>query len=611
MLQSMRSAAKYIWLVVALVFVGVFVFAETSGLTSRPRTLGSTVATVNGQNVTVEVWERNLRSRLEQVQREAGRALNQDEEERVKDELFNGIVTDILLDQEYRRRNITVTDQEIREAFQSYPHPELMRNPTFQTEGRFDPEKYQRYVTSPQARQDGVLLFLEQYYRSEIPKQKLFEEIASTVYVTDNQLWRIWQDANDSAQVSFVSFRTDLIPDSVVAVSDAEIKTYFDAHKKDYEDRPGRAVVSVTKIPRVVTAADSAAVRARAIAFRDEILGGAKFEDVARRESADTVSGAQGGSLGRGAKGRFVPEFEKAAYELEPGKISEPVLSPFGYHLIRVDERKGDTLSARHILLNIQQSDSSASRTSQRADSLEGIARPADSEPAFDKAVKSLGLPAGRIVAIEGEPATWNGEYVDGASAWAFSGVRPGELSDLIDAEQAYYLLRLDSLYPGGEAELEDVRDEVREMVSREKQIRMLEDRAGRLASSVTSGSRTLEQAAQSQGLNVEKTPMFNRLMPVPGLGQLNEAVGAAFGLPVGAVSAPISTRNGVFLVRVDRRANADRAAWEAQKATQRQTVLRALRQQKVQEFVNGLRENAEIKDNRKELEQAGREVVS
>lgn len=606
----MRSAAKYIWLVVALVFVGVFVFAETSGLTSRPRTLGSTVATINGQSVTVDTWERNLRSRLEQVQRESGRALNRDEEERVRDELFNGIVTDILLEQEYKRRNISVSDAEIRDAFQSFPHPDLMRNPTFQTEGRFDPEKYQRYVTSPQAGQDGVRLFLEQYYRSEIPKQKLFEEIAATVYVTDNQLWRIWQDANDSAQVSFVSLRPDLIPDSTVSVSDAEMKAYFEAHQKDYEDRPGRAVVSVTKIPRVVTAADSAAVLARATALRAEILGGARFEDVARRESADTVSGAQGGSLGKGAKGRFVPEFEKAAYNLEPGKLSEPVLSPFGYHIVRVDERKGDTLSARHILLSIQQSDSSASRTSQRADSLERIARPADSEPDFDKAVKTLRLPVGRIVAIEGEPATWNGEYVEGASAWAFSGARPGELSDLIDSEQAYNLLRLDSLYPGGKAELEDVKDDVREMVSREKQIRMLEDRGRVIASSII-GGRTLEQAAQSQGLSVETTPMFNRIMPVPGLGQLNEAVGAAFGLPVGAVSAPISTRNGVFLVRVDRRVNADRAAWEAQKATQRETVLRALRQQRVQEFVSGLRENAEIKDNRKKLEQAGREVVS
>ena len=85
---------------------------------------------------------------------------------------------------------------------------------------------------------------------------------------------------------------------------------------------------------------DTAAARARAARLRDEIEKGAKFEDVAKRESADTVSGAQGGSLGRGGKNRFATEFEKAAYALKVGEVSQPVLTPFGYHLIRVDNTK-------------------------------------------------------------------------------------------------------------------------------------------------------------------------------------------------------------------------------------------------------------------------------
>src|SRR4029453_1908894 len=101
-----------------------------------------------------------------------------------------------------------------------------------------------------------------------------------------------------------------------------------------------RAVVSVLSIPRQVTAADSAAVRTRALALRDEILKGAKFEDVAKRESSDTISGAQGGSLGRGPKGRFVDAFEKAAFALTPGQVSEPVETQYGLHLIKVDEKK-------------------------------------------------------------------------------------------------------------------------------------------------------------------------------------------------------------------------------------------------------------------------------
>ena len=87
----------------------------------------------------------------------------------------------------------------------------------------------------------------------------------------------------------------------------------------------------------------------------------------------------------------------------------------------------------------------------------------------------------------------------------------------------------------------------------------------------------------------------------------MNEAVGAAFSLPVGAVSEPIKTSTAVFVLRVDRRVPADSAVWLKQKDTQRQTVLRTLRQQRVEEFLADLRQVAKITDNRKVIEAASR----
>src|SRR5678815_2737709 len=107
---------------------------------------------------------------------------------------------------------------------------------------------------------------------------------------------------------------------------------------------------------------DSAAAKTKAQQLREEIVKGAKFEDVAKRESSDTISGRQGGDLGTGGKNRFVPDFEKVAYALKPGELSQPVQTPFGFHIIRVDTRKGDTLSLRHILVQIQTADSTAAR---------------------------------------------------------------------------------------------------------------------------------------------------------------------------------------------------------------------------------------------------------
>src|SRR5207248_2073691 len=98
----------------------------------------------------------------------------------------------------------------------------------------------------------GLLVALEQYFRSEVPKEKLFEQVTSGVYVTDADLWRSWQDANDSTSISFVAFRPQ--PSGAdTNVADSDVRAYYDAHKAEF-DRPGRAVLSVLYIPRAVTA---------------------------------------------------------------------------------------------------------------------------------------------------------------------------------------------------------------------------------------------------------------------------------------------------------------------------------------------------------------------
>ena len=604
----MRSSAKYIWWFVVLTFVVVFVFAETSGLTGRGAlTRGTKVASVNGTDINYDTWLRAREQRIQQAQQQSAAPLTLDQEHRVEDATFDDLVNDILLRQEYERRGITVTDEQIRQAALEQPPQQFLANPEFQTEGQFDIDKYRRFLASPLAKQSGVRYQLEQYYRGELPRQQLFEQVASAVYVTDAQLWRIWQDSHDSARVSYVRLASDAIPDSSVKVSDAEIAAYFQAHQKDFADRPGRAVVSVAMIPRAVTAADTAKVLQHAQQLRSEIESGKEsFADAAKRESADTASAADGGFLGKVTKGQFVQEFDSAAFSLEPGVISRPVLTPFGYHLIKVDEKKGDTISVRHILLRIQQSDSSASVSDQRADSLSKAAS-GDKPALFDSVTAKLGIHPFRAVATENEPLTWEGHYVPSVSAWAFT-AKPGETSDLIDGQDAYYVARLDSLQPGGKPTLESERDDIRRDLMRQKKLDLLVPRAQKISAAVA-GGETLEQAAKAAGLTVEQTPEFARTTSVPGLGQATQAVGAAFGLPEGSVSQPVKSDNGVFVIRVDKRVNADRAAWEKQKQDQRTRVLQGMRQQRVQQFLASLRENAEIQDRRKEIAQQNRQV--
>ena len=601
----MRASAKYIWIIIVVLFVGGFLLAQTSGLLGRaPVTTTTAVAKVNGEDILATSWYQVTQNLEQEATQRSNQSISLDERQRLQDQAFDQLVSDALLRQEYRRRGISVTDDEILQAARYNPPPQLMQSAELQTEGQFDPAKYQRFLQSPVARQQGLLLQLEQYYRSEIPRQKLFDQVATDVYVSDEELWRRWQDSHDSAQVSFVAFGPDRISDSAVRVSDDEIRAYYDTHKKLFE-RPGRAKVSIIIIPRAVTAADSAAVRARAVALRSRILGGEKFEDVARAESADSVSAVNGGSLGRGARGRFVAPFETAAYALKPGEISQPVLTPFGYHIMRVDEKKGDTLALRHILLRIQQSDSAAARTDRRADSLARMAASTDQPAKFDEAARALHIPVLRAEVVEGNPLTINGQFVPSVGPWAFQGTRAGETSELFDAEDGYYLARLDSLTPGGTLSLNQAKNDIRKFLISQKKIDLLVPQATNFAR--VAAASNLESAAKLMGMELVKTKPFTRVTGVPELARFPEAVGAAFTLPLNTVSEPIRALAGVVVERVDARMPASRAAFDAQKQVLRQQELQQLRQQRVRDFLTNLRAVAKIDDKRKRIEASAR----
>jgi len=603
----MRSAAKYIWIFLVIFFVGGFLLAETSGLLGRTGlTTSTTVAEVNGEDILATTWYNAINALEQQATQQTGRSITLDERQRLADEAFEQLVGDALLRQEFRRRGIRVTDDDIKDAARYAPPPQLAQSPELQTDGRFDPEKYARFLASPSARQQGILLQLEQYYRDQIPREKLFEQVASDVYVSDERLWNIWRDTRDTAQMSYVVFRPSLIPDNEVTVPESEIKDYYDKNKKDLE-RPGRAVVSVVSIPRAVTAADSAAVRNRLLAIRDRIEKGEKFEDVAKAESSDSASAANGGFLGRGPKGRFVPAFEDAAYALKPGELSQPVLTQFGYHLIKVDERKGDTIAVRHILLPIQQSDSAATLTDRKADELSKIAASSDKPGVLEDAAKQLGLTIQHGVALENEALTINGKFVPSVGPWAFGGAKAGETSDLFDADDGYYLARLDSITKGGVPSLEQATPEIRATLGIQKKLDKLMPRAQQFAAQAAKTS--LEDAAKGAGMTVVQSKPFTRVGGAEGIGRLNQAIGAAFSLPIGAVSKPIRVYDGIFVERVDQRVLKERSEWEAQKSLQRMQVVDQLKQQKIRDFLQNLRDNAKIVDKRKEVEAANRQV--
>src|SRR5579885_781 len=173
MLQQMRSLAKYIWVLVALVFVGGFLLYETSGLIGRtPVTTTTAVAVVNGHEIMYRDYMARVQQQIQNEQQQAqGRSLSQDDQRRIENSVFDQMVSEVLLADEYRHRGIVVTDDEIKEFARYAPPPWITGEPSLQTDGQFDPQKYARLLASPQARQSCLLVQLEDFYRSEIPRE--------------------------------------------------------------------------------------------------------------------------------------------------------------------------------------------------------------------------------------------------------------------------------------------------------------------------------------------------------------------------------------------------------------------------------------------------------
>lgn len=601
MMQSMRGkAGKILGFIFALAFVGWMFFELGLDVTGRGRnTNANELGRVNGEPVLNQQFQAAYQELSQQAQ-QSGTQISAEQRKQLEQAAWDRVVNNMLIQQAIRERGIRATDQEVRLAALNSPHPALMQNELFQTNGQFDLAKYQRYLQSPATSED-MLLQLEQYYRVMVPQQKLFSQITSGVYVSDAELWRAWQDRNETATVEYVALDVSRLVPGEVQVSDAEVKRYYDEHEDDFK-RGASARMTVAVLSKAPTRGDTLASLQRAERVRAELAGGADFAEVAKRESSDPGSKENGGDLGTFGRGQMVPSFEAAAFALPVGEVSQPVLSPFGYHLIQVQEKNGDQIKARHILIPVDKDDAELDRFYAKADSLEDLAQ----RNGLERAARATGaaLRTGLTVSESSPFVPGIGsalEAVEWAEQETRDGARAGKVSDLLETEQAFFVAKLESYTPAGRTPLAQATPQIRRQLVLEKK----QEEARKIGQGLVTqirGGRTLQQVAAARGLEVRQAGPFTRGDPNPALGQANAAVGAAFGVPVGKVSDVVKTTAGLFIIRPVARVEADRKAFEAQKAQMRAMATASLQQDAVERWLQSLRKSADIEDRRDEI---------
>ncbi|HEX7192498.1 MAG TPA: peptidylprolyl isomerase [Thermoanaerobaculia bacterium] len=190
------------------------------------------------------------------------------------------------------------------------------------------PAEYQSYAMGPGKKQFG-----EDYLRMKMLAQMGYKAGLQNDSAVQQQLALMKDNLVANAQLSQI--------DKSINLSDADLQKIYDDNKKDYEQVKAKHILIAFKgspaaQPGKPELTEEQA-KAKAEDIKKQIAGGAKFEDLAKKDSDDTGSGSNGGELGAFGHGQMVPEFEKAAFDAKVGDVIGPVRTQYGYHLIRVE----------------------------------------------------------------------------------------------------------------------------------------------------------------------------------------------------------------------------------------------------------------------------------
>jgi parvulin-like peptidyl-prolyl isomerase len=262
-------------------------------------------------------------------------------------------------------------------------------------------------------------------------------------------------------------------------VSQAEAEAYFKAHAAKFPKAPAEARLSVIQIPVTPDSAASAKGREAVLAAKKRIEGGEKFAKVAAEVSDDPNSARSGGDLGFFAQGTMEPTIEAAAFSLKIGKLSDPLQTPYGWHILEVLER--DTLKthagrdslgqngkplleahARHILIRVPITDDDAKRAKKAADHVraEGV-KGTDFATLVRRYSKYQGTQT-----PDGDVGFVSMASLQPAIRAGIDTLEVGQISDVLPNQAGYNIFKVTDRKPEHAYTLEEIKDELPDAVA-------------------------------------------------------------------------------------------------------------------------------------------------
>jgi peptidyl-prolyl cis-trans isomerase D len=629
-LGVMRRHRRWLYVFLWIVILGFVAFYIPMFQGVDAGSPAETLATVGGETITVGEFQtaylrqRAFYERLYQGRMDAAtlRRLG------LEDQVLEALLQERLVELEAKRLGLRVDDGALGRA--------LTTSPEFQENGRFmGAEEIKRRLALQRITEEEF----EQGLRARLLREQLEALVAGGVGVTDKEVEQEFRRRNEQAKLEYVEvsaapFRKEVsvTEDEVkarfersrdrygiseqrvlaylllseealrsrAAVTEAELEAYYQEHREEYKEEEqvcaSHILVKVEASAEAAEGHPDSEARALAEGLLAKVKSGADFAGLAEQASEDRGSAERGGDLGCFPRGAMVPEFENAAFSLDPGQVSDLVKSGFGYHIIKVASRREEEVLPLIALKERIRPLLAAEKTQRLLGDQVGTVRAALKRGSLEDAAKAVGASVATSPAF---PLSAPPEPLVAAplAARAFA-LKAGETErDGYPVSRGYVFFRVAEVKPARSAELSEVQEKVKSDLVEEKALARARGQAEALRKRAE--GQGLEKAAASLKLVRKATPaLVGRGQAVGELGDGHSVEEAAFGLPEKTLSDPVRTAGGFAILRVLERKPFDPAAFAAQKAAVESSLREQKRAQLFQAYLGEAQERYAIVRN-------------
>ena len=635
MLDRMRRHKNWLKWSLALVCLAFVIFYIPDFLrgSGADAASGDTIAKVEGHEITGGEFRRTYQAQLQAYRSAYGGNMSEQllKQLGIEQQILQQMVDEQAALAEGARLGVEVSDEEVRQR--------IFATPAFQENGQFiGDQRYQQLLRMqrppmiPAEFEDGI--------RRSLTVEKLRTLLGGWLSIPDNEIDQEYRRRNDKVKLAVVSLTTDSFRTQANA-TDAEVASYFDAHKPDFKMPEKRKIryllidIDALRTKTVVPPADverayndgieqyttaeqvrashillktegkdDAAVKAKAEDVLKQSKAGADFSELAKKYSEDEASAKNGGDLDYFGRGRMVPEFDQAAFAMQPGQTSDLVKTQYGYHIIKLVDKKPATTrtlaDVRQQLTDQLAYERAQAQAADLAQTLEQqVRKPAD----LDKVAKAQGLAVQESgFFARDEPILGLGPSPE-ASTRAFN-MKQGEVSGTVRTSRGFAFLTQVGKQDPYVPKLEEVKTRVRDEVIKQKAREMSRQKAAEIAAKLR-GAPDFEKAAKAAGVEAKTTELLARDSPIPDLGVAPAVEEIAFKLAVGAVSDPIAIDAGTAIIKVLEKKEVTPSELAAAKDKFREEVLGDRRNRFFSAYMGKAKEKMRIEVNREALQKA------